>query len=204
MKKGVLLSILFVFAFVVAGNVSAHVTVQPKETIPGYTVSSVRVPNERDVATTAIRVVVPDGVDVHGVMPIAGWKHEEKHESETNTLTDEDGHEEESVGRITEITWTGGKIGVGEFMEFPLSVQYTSEKDTAMWKAYQTYADGQVVSWDGSDDKHPAPVVSVIKQATIVGSQTSAAGRSADQSTWMSVAALLFSVTALAVGLKKK
>lgn len=191
-----------VFILVFARTVSAHVSVQPKEAIVGYSVSSVRVPNEKETATTKVRVVVPEGVDVHGVMPIAGWQYiltREESGNSTETIEGEDHHGDE--GRITEIAWSGGRIGVGEFMEFPLSVQYAADIDEAIWKAYQTYADGEVVPWDGSDEKHPAPQVTVLKEAKAdsrVSKTTSA------QTPWMNVAALLLSIAALAVSLKKK
>lgn len=194
-----------VVALFTAGSVSAHVSVQPKEVVAGYVVSSVRVPNEKDIATVAVRVVIPEGVDVHGVMPIAGWTHTEKREVVAGSATDGDDHTEKREGRITEVAWSGGKIAVGEFMEFPLSVQYMGDTDKVAWKAYQTYATGEVVPWDGSDEKHPVPVVTVLTQGKVSqGAENASAASSGDKSTWMSVAALLLSVAALAVGLKKK
>jgi len=185
-------------ALMLSAKVSAHVTVQPRETVAGYTVSSLRVPNEKDLATTQVRVVVPDAVDVYGIMPVAGWKYTMKHEEAEQAEADHDGDDHAGQGRITEITWSGGKIGAGEFMEFPLSVQYSADSDKVTWKAYQTYADGEVVPWDGTDEKHPAPTVVVLKTASTVTAPK------ASKDAWMSVAALLLSVTALAMSLKKK
>lgn len=201
MKKigyfGVVLGVLLV----TVGHVSAHVSVQPKEVVAGYTVAAVRVPNEKDIATTGVRVVVPNGVEVHGIMPIPDWTHTEKREATVQSVSDDDGYAEESTGRITEVIWTGGKIGAGEFMEFPLSVKYSTDSESVTWRAYQSYADGEVVPWDGSDEKHPASVVSVMKQAV---STRGAVPKTSDQSIWMNVVALLLSVTAFAVALKKK
>lgn len=205
MRKIVPVGIGLAFVLILTTRVSAHVSIQPNEAVAGYTVSSVHVPNEKDVATTGVRIVVPEGVDVHGVMPVSGWSHTEKREGMRKTATDEDGHQEEREGRITEIIWTGGKIGAGEFMEFPLSVQYSGAVQNITWKAYQTYADGEVVPWDGSDEKHPAPMVTVAKQVSGDAMAKGAlASTSSEQSVWMSVGALLVSVTALAVSLKKK
>ncbi len=193
-------------ALFVAGPVSAHITVQPKEAVAGYSVSVIRVPNEKDVATTNVRVVVPEGVDVHGIMPIAGWQYSVKRETppESSANTDDHGGDDHAdSGRITEVTWSGGKIGAGEFMEFPLSVQYAAGSQKVEWKAYQTYAGGEIVPWDGSDEKHPAPVVTVVSQV----SQPAAPGMQVvknDKAVWTSVVALLVSVGAFAVALKKK
>jgi uncharacterized protein YcnI len=203
---GVIIGMLAMM-FVLAGKVSAHVTLQPKEAVVGYTVSSVRVPNEKDVPTVKVHVLVPEGATVHGIKPVEGWQYSVvREEPKEDASSSEDHHAAE--GRITEITWTGGKIGVGEFMEFPLSVQYAASVESVTWKAHQTYADGEVVPWDGSDEGHPAPVVTVLKEAkvdTLVKSLgTTAPVTTAAQSSWMSVAALLVSALALAVSMKKK
>jgi uncharacterized protein YcnI len=206
MKKIMSIGLLSVFALVFVSRASAHVTVQPKEAVAGYTVSSIRVPNEKDVATIQVRVLVPDGVVVHGIMPVSGWTHTEKRKGVESTVMTEDGHADASEGPISEIVWSGGRIGAGEFMEFPLSVQYKADTDTVTWKAYQTYADGQVVPWDGSDEKHPAPVISVLKEAKVdmLVKSVSGAPTTSTQSSWMSVAALLLSVAAFGLSLKKK
>lgn len=201
---GVIIGILAMM-LVLAGQVSAHVTLQPREAVVGYTVSSVRVPNEKDVATVKVHVIVPEGATVHGIKPVEGWQYSVVREEVKEDASSEDHHASE--GRITEITWTGGKIGVGEFMEFPLSVQYAPSAESVTWKAYQTYADGEVVPWDGSDEGHPAPVVTVLKEAKVDALAKSLGASpiaTAAQSSWMSVAALLVSVLALAVSTKKK
>lgn len=207
MKKILTAGVLATLTLFVAGHVSAHVTVQPKESVVGHSVSSVRVPNEKQVATTQVRVVVPEGVTVRGILPVANWQYKLIHEeSKGSTNEGEDHHAGE--GRVTEITWFGGTIKEGEYMEFPLSVEYKADADTVTWKAYQTYADGEVVAWDGSDEKHPASLVSVLKEAKVdsiaksMGTATPVT--TASQNSWMSVGALLLSVAALAVSLKKK
>jgi uncharacterized protein YcnI len=206
MKKIMHVGLIVLVFLVVVSRVSAHVTVQPKEAVVGYTVSSVRVPNEKDIATIQVRVLVPEGVDVHGVMPVFGWTHTEKREEIKKDAMTGDSHGGEEVGPITEIVWSGGRINSGEFMEFPLSVQYEADAEKVTWKAYQTYANGEVVPWDGSDEKHPAAQVTILKEAkvdTLTKNMTSAPAASA-QSSWLSVAALLVSAGALVVSFKKK
>ena len=211
MKKIIQGSAVVLMGLACAGVVSAHVTVHPKEAVAGYSVAVVRVPNEKDVATTQVRVVVPEGVDVGGVMPISGWTHTEKKEKDPKAtpMMADDG-DMESLEKVTEITWSGGKIGVGEFMEFPVSVKYSGDADTVTWKSYQTYAGGEVVAWDSSDEKKPAPVVTILKEAKVdsleknVKALSGPAGSTPGQMQWLSVVALLASVAALAVSMKKK
>ena len=67
--------IVFVFVYGIvllasASQVSAHVSLSPKEAVVGYTTFTVNVPTEKEIPTTEIRVVVPDGVEVHGVAPV--------------------------------------------------------------------------------------------------------------------------------------
>lgn len=200
---------LFAVLLLLAGRVSAHVTVQPKEALVGYSVASVRVPNERDIPTTRVRIVVPQGVSVHGVMPVAGWQYELVREAPTQVADGAD-HEAEHAaeGRVTEIVWSGGRVNAGEFMEFPVSVQYEADIEKVSWKAYQTYSDGEIVAWDGSDEKYPASAVTILKESKVDSlAKSMGAGTpvtTAAQSSWMSVAAILVSVLALAVSMKKK
>ena len=49
---------------------------------------------------------------------------------------------------VTEIDWTGGSIPSGEREEFMFNAQVPSVPTTLEWKAYQTYANGKIVSWD--------------------------------------------------------
>lgn len=78
----------------------------------------------------------------------------------------DDGPIDEEVRRIT---FTGhgpnGRIGPGQFMDFPLSVQIPGKAgDKLTFKAVQTYSNGEVVRWIGAPDSDtPAPTVTVIK-----------------------------------------
>jgi uncharacterized protein YcnI len=185
---------------------SAHVTLDPKEAVPGFQRYSVNVPVEKDIATTELRLVVPENVEIHGVLPVAGWTHAEKRADTDATASDD--HGDAAHGRITEITWTGGKINPGEYVSFGVSTRYQGDPATLTWKAYQKYADGSVVAWDGSDTKFPAPAVTVIKENKIdtltnaVNSQGTPTSNQAPL--WFSFAAVLFSVAAFMIALRKK
>jgi uncharacterized protein YcnI len=186
-----------------AGTAFAHVTVNPRSAEPGYSVATVRVPNEKDIPTVSVRVVVPEGVTVHGIKAVSGWTYTAELAASASGSPEagEDGSHEETDGRITEITWTGGQIGVGEFEEFPLSVQYTRAGDV-VWKAYQTYADGEAVSWDGGKDaEYPASVVAIAEKTDAAAIPVQPA---VPQAQWLSTLALLVALAALFVSLRKK
>ena len=146
MFKKLLLSVTTGLAVLLMPAVAmAHVAVQPSEVGVGKTqVYSISVPTEKEVPTVAVRIVLPSGLQE--VMPTvkAGWQVE--------TKTTGEGDKKE----VTEISWTGGSIPAEQRDEFSFSAQVPAEATTLQWKAYQTYQDGSVVSWDqtptGSDD----------------------------------------------------
>lgn len=145
------LAVLFVVAGM-AGTASAHVTVKPAEVKPeSYQTFTLSVPVERDVPTTAVRLVVPEGLTSVRPNVKPGWKV---------NLTKVGSGEEQ---RITEITWTGGSIPVDFREEFYFSAKTPVAPATVAWKAYQTYSDGVVAAWDqvpagehGHDHENPA------------------------------------------------
>lgn len=189
--------------------VFAHVTITDKQLTQGYKVITLRVPTEKPIATTGLRVVIPDGVVVHGVKPLAGWTHRDVKGTATPVATmaaGADNHGDEGV--IKEVIWSGGVIGAGEYMEFSLSTQYTGDPKTLVYKAYQTYADGSIVAWDNTDEKHPAPQVEIVKDLPIdtLTSRVDAIEKktSGQPSPMITVIALVLSIAAIAITSKKK
>ncbi len=128
----------------------AHVNVYPKETTTGsYEKYTVRVPVEKDVNTVKVKLEFPAGVKVNTVQPVPGWSYE---------------FEKDKDGVNTALVWTAtnGGIKAHEFMEFAFVGANPKEEGTLAWKAYQTYADGEVVEWTGDKDaKTPASVTTV-------------------------------------------
>jgi uncharacterized protein YcnI len=125
----------------------AHVRVVPEE-VPAdsFQVLTVRVPTEKDVPTTEVRVEVPEGFTISRVKPVPGWEYEL----------------EEEAGIVRAITWSGGEIGATEFQEFDVQGETPEEPGEYPWMAFQTYEDGSVVEWVGPEDaEEPASVVTV-------------------------------------------
>jgi periplasmic copper chaperone A len=187
-----------------AGPAAAHVTVNPNTaTQDGYTKVSFRVPNEKDTAkTTKVEIFLPTVTPVASVSlkPLAGWTAQtEKSKLATPVKTD-DG---ELTEAITKITWTadaGAVVKPGQFQEFDVSLGPLPETDQIVFKALQTYSDGEVVRWidepstNGSEPEHPAPVLKLAKQGTSTPRAAAAGTTTADQDSNSAVA------TALGIG----
>ncbi len=143
------LSVLLTLA--AAGVAWAHVTVVPEEgPADSFQVLTVRVPTEKDVPTTEVRVEVPEGFTISRVKPVPGWEYEF----------------EEEAGVVRAITWSGGEIGATEFQEFDVQGKTPEEPGEYPWRAFQTYEDGSVVEWVGPEDsEEPASVIRVVEGA---------------------------------------
>ncbi|MFU8875488.1 YcnI family protein [Micromonospora sp. SL4-19] len=202
----------------VAGPASAHVTVNPKEaTQGGYTKVTFRVPNEKDNAnTTKVEVSLPASSPIGSVSlkPMAGWTGQ----TETSKLaTPIKVHDSELTEAVTKITWTAdanSAIKPGQFQEFDVSLGPLPETDQLVFKALQTYSDGDVVRWieeptSGAEPEHPAPVLKLTKKdaATAAADPVAVAATSNDSDkdssngTAYGIAGILLGLAGLVAGL---
>lgn len=201
-KVGTLFAVCLMAMMLFAGVASAHVTVLPNETSQGkYEVFTVRVPNEKEIATVKVEVRFPAGVTVSRFEPMFGWKYD----------VTKDGS-----GKITSVVWTatGDGLGATEFGDFKMSGKVENDAKDLSWKAYQTYKDGSVVEWVGAagSDK-PASVTKVKAAAAGADSHGHDTGASHDTETaagqsstplYLSIAAVVLGALALIVALLKK
>jgi periplasmic copper chaperone A len=175
---------VLVAALALPAAASAHVTLQP-DTAPadGFTRLDVRVPNERDdAATVKVDVQLPPGFAFVSYEPRPGWKVAVKREKAEQPIEVEGGFEVDE--EIRQITWSGGRIGPGEFVDFGLSLRMPKGEagDKLTFKALQTYEDGEVVRWIGPEDAdEPAPIVTLTAAAS--GGGHGAPGSSGDTAT---------------------
>ena len=141
---------------------SAHVTVQPNEAIAeSFSKFVVRVPNERDDASTIkVQVELPP-LAFTSFQDVAGWERKVKMVEFDEPLEAFGSEITEGVGTVT---WSGGEIQPGEFAEFPFSAAMPAGEEALEFPAIQTYEGGEVVEWTGPEDAdEPAAVVSTVE-----------------------------------------
>ncbi|GIE68743.1 MULTISPECIES: YcnI family copper-binding membrane protein [Actinoplanes] len=168
-----------------AGPAAAHVTVNPSTaTAGGYTKVSFRVPNESDSAsTTKLEVNLPADQPIASVSvkPIPGWTVVAV---KSKLATPIKAHDTEITEAVSKITWTaakGSEIKPGEFQEFDVSMGALPESGQIVFKALQTYSNGDVVRWidepatDGTEPESPAPVLKIVPAADSAAAATTAA-----------------------------
>ena len=184
MRKTVLAATLAVAALAPA-SAQAHVTLQPNTaTAGGYTRLDVRVPTERDDASTnKVEVQFPDGFAGVSYEPVPGWSVKVATKKLTTPVQTDDGPITEGVDTVT---WTADAkqdaIPPGAFQDFGLSLKIPDQPAKLTFKALQTYSDGQVVRWIGAEGSdHPAPIVT--STAAAAASATPAATQTAAAST---------------------
>ncbi|MFD3531034.1 YcnI family protein [Streptomyces sp. NPDC058664] len=153
-----------------SGTAFAHVSVQPQGEAAkgGYATVNIKVPNERDNASTVkVEVNFPLDHPLASVMPqpVPGWKAEVTRSKLGKPL---ELHGRTINEAVSKVTWTadGSKIGPGQFQQFPLSLgQLPEDTDQLVLKAIQTYDNKEVVRWieeqkEGAEEpQNPAPVL---------------------------------------------
>src|SRR4051794_12272718 len=104
------------------------------------------VPTERENAlTSTIELTLPAGFSIDSFVPAPGWTRS----------VQQQGSGEEAV--IQKVTWNGGRVPTGEDATFSFLALPTAAK-TYTFAVKQTYTDGAVVDWTGSESSDsPAP-----------------------------------------------
>lgn len=199
-KFSFLVPVLLLIFFSSVSFANAHVVVKPASVnVSEFTTFSIGVPVEREQSTIGIRLVVPEGLAYVTPNVKPGWVVSTKKEGEGET------------SHMVEISWTNGEIPQGQRDEFVFSAKVPSAESELHWKAYQTYKDGNVVSWD-LNPKDPQPkdsagksdfskngpysvtkvVNDLVKPKEVVQSRSTAPWGNA-----VSIVALVFSIVAL-------
>ena len=137
------------FVLAIAAPAYAHVTVQPNEAVAGsFSRFVVRVPTEKEVPTTKVRVELPP-LAFLAFEDAAGWTRTEKQGEFEEPL---EAFGQEITEGVVSVTWSGGEIGPHEFAEFGFSAALPEGEETLEFKAFQTYEGGEVVKWTGAPD----------------------------------------------------
>jgi len=184
----------------------AHVSVLPERAVRGEAREfTIRVPNERDVATTAVTVAFPDQVTVYAFAdPPGGWTAEPLRAPD---------------GSFSGVRYAGGRIPVHGYADFTI-LATPFDAGRAVFTARQGYADGTVKPWTGPpdepgelpspetgpDDPGPAAAVDIVEPgapATGGEAATAAPAHSAGDdgesgaAVWLGVIAIAISALAL-------
>jgi uncharacterized protein YcnI len=136
-------------ALVAASSAFAHARISPSVTLAkSLQLYSLVVPTEKEgVTTTKIVLTVPAGFSIDSFVPTAGWKRQ----------LQQTGSGEDAV--VQSVTWSGGHVPTEDDSLFQFLAEAQSDK-TYTFSVEQTYSDGSVVNWSGSESSDtPAPTV---------------------------------------------
>jgi uncharacterized protein YcnI len=193
-----------IVALVFGASVSAHVVVKPAEAVAaGFQIFTIGVPNEKDIPTTSIKLVIPDGIKY--VLPTQkeGWQID---------------IEKEDAGPdapVRSITWSGNEIKAGFRDEFTFSGQVSERATELQWRAYQTYSDSTLVSWDNdgreseNENSGPFSVTKVVADTATDGSIRKAdevaadAKNSANMALYAGIAGVVVGLAGVYLGTRK-
>lgn len=201
--------VISVAALTFSTTASAHVVVKPAEvTTASFQTFTIGVPNEKSIPTTTIKLLIPEGLKHVSPTQKAGW----------NISAEKEGTGEAAV--ITSITWSGGTVGAGFRDEFTFSGQVPETTAELQWKAYQTYSDGTIVSWDKvshgddheSEDPNSGPlsvteVVTQTAQDTAIAKTEQAAAeakKTTSRSLYVAIAGVVVGLTGVFLATRKK
>ncbi len=105
---------------------------------------------EAGATTTTIELTVPSGFSIDSFEAEPGWMRAER----------ATGYGEQKT--IQQVTWSGGKVPTDEDAVFRFNGSMDSSK-TYTFKVRQTYSNGKVVDWTGSESSDtPAPTIEAV------------------------------------------
>jgi uncharacterized protein YcnI len=154
----------------------AHVEVTPSSAPKGGSeIFSFAVPNEKDNAnTTALEVTFPTNTPIPSVSvkPMPGWTITSEKTTLAKPVKTDEGTVTEAVSKVT-WTATGGGLEPGQFDLFTVSAgPLPTKANKLVFKALQTYSDGEVVRWieptvkGTPEPEFPAPTLTLTKASS--------------------------------------
>ena len=134
----------------------AQVAINPQVTTPAaWERFAIRVINQTDTATVAVRVEVPEVILILGVQPKSGWTIHTAPATENSRQA---------------ISWTGGSLAKGQFEEFTFlgRLDPNAKREPLGFPVRIQRANGSVVEWrrpPGED--YATPRVEIVGTASI-------------------------------------
>jgi uncharacterized protein YcnI len=141
-----------VVMLVLAPAALAHARVSPAVSLSGQLqLYSLAVPTEKAGLTTSkIVLAVPKGFGIDSFVPALGWKRQVQQQGSGDSAV------------VERVTWKGGNVPTGEDSLFQFLGQPASS-GTYTFQVVQTYSDGSIVDWSGSDSSAaPAPTIKAV------------------------------------------
>jgi uncharacterized protein YcnI len=160
MKPIVFATALFA-ALVWAGSAFAHARVSPAVSLSGeLQLYSLAVPTEKaNLTTTKIVLTVPSGFGIDSFVAAPGWQRQVQATGSGDSAV------------VQKVTWTGGATPTGEDSLFQFLGQ-PSKSGGYTFQVQQTYSDGSIVNWSGSESSaDPAPTIEA--KSTLDGGSSS-------------------------------
>jgi uncharacterized protein YcnI len=147
--RTLLMTLISLFLF--GSLASAHVSVTPSTSTTGaWETYTVKVPVEKNTASTKFILKMPSGVQFMSYQPVEGWK-----------LT----AQKDAKGNVRSITFESEGQGIlpGQFQQFVFVAKNPDQAGNASWDAYQYYKDGTIVEWTGNEkDKTPHSITKIV------------------------------------------
>lgn len=162
-------------ALAVPAAAEAHISLHPN-TVPAgaFATLDVRVPGEQEGAfVKKVDVLFPAGFIGVDYENVAGWSAKVIESKLAKPIQSDDGAVDSEVSQIV-WTWTGplGKVGNGQFVDFPLSAAVPDDAagKALEFRTVQTYSNGQVIHWiDPSlQAEHPSPRINVTAKGGVI------------------------------------
>ncbi|MBJ8028484.1 YcnI family protein [Bacillus cereus group sp. N21] len=172
--------------------VSAHVTVKPANSgVGSWETYTIKVPVEKDIATTKITLKIPEGVEFQQYEPVPGWKVNEQ---------------KDTSGKVKSVIWeaTGEGILPGQFQQFTFVAKNPDKEQKVAWDAYQQYKDGDIAEWTGDEkaDK-PHSLTNITKGTALTGEhgELKAPDAKEKESTSLQTIAIILSILSIIVSI---
>lgn len=126
-------TIFSIFASALVTEASAHASLSPRISAEGrLEVYQLVIFGERSIPTTEVELIVPNGIEIQKVEPIAGWTHSISRNPSGNSSM---------------VVWKGS-LGLGGQVELRFVAKTVGGERIYPFKALQRYADGEVAEWD--------------------------------------------------------
>jgi len=186
-----IVALVGVGAMALPAGAAAHVSLHPNLLPVGANATvDVRVPNELDNAKTVkVQIKMPPGFLDVSTQPPPGWSADVKTVKLAKPVQTDDGTVDTQVTEVDFAARSGAGIPAGQFANFPLSVVVPGKPGQQLtFKTLQTYSNGKVVRWIGTQDAdQPAPWVNVTAKTGVLQDAPGDAGP--DKSAGTAVAA---------------